>query len=293
MAQLPYQAVQDCKSSALRSRPGPRVPSPATQVYRESLRSHHGEGSRWDLATAVTRTQGACDGLALISAHAPGPPSPGPCVDLTSHAHLPLQGPLPRHHCAPRTRDTMTRSALRTRQKVTGRVMVLRAGAGASGGPVGTVGEGSSLCAQGIVALAPDHPSLWGRGRAPNGEMGLVRLLPQRRPCGHRAEGHEGSHRREGSGRRARRAGLMVLTAHGLQLCFGHRASTHSHSVQGTDPTAARERPQRSVWAGPGSAVPPHGSPPRLAQGRGSGFPQRRGCLHRSPGLPDPCLKQK
>lgn len=138
--------------------------------------------SRWDEACrAVTRTEGACDGLGSQSVR-PQPPHPlEPCVHLPSHTHLPLRV-LPRYHCTPRTRETMTRRVPRTRQNVMGRFPVLRADGGARGGPVETVRGGVCLvwlCAWGIVTLGLDHLSLSGRGKAPRGEMGLV-LLPQR-----------------------------------------------------------------------------------------------------------------
>lgn len=112
-----------------------------------------------------------------LRVYPPAFPSPGPCATLTGHAyHLPLQSPLWRHHCTPRTREMVPRRVPRMKQKIMGRVPALRGGSGAKGGSVGTVRGGSSLSgctAWGIVTLGLDHLSLWGGGGAPRGEMTL------------------------------------------------------------------------------------------------------------------------
>lgn len=122
-------------------------------------------GSRWDPA------ERACVGWGLQVC--PQPPSLQPCVALPSHTHLPWQTLLPRNHCTPRTRETMTRRVPRTRQKVMGRFPALRAGGGVRGEPVGTVRGGVSLvclCCLGYCDLRPGPPEPLRKGRAPKGD---------------------------------------------------------------------------------------------------------------------------
>lgn len=60
------------------------------------------------------------------------------------------------------------------KQKIMGRAPAFREGSGARGGSVGTVRGRSSLSgytAWGIVTLGVNHPSLWGGGGAPRGQL--------------------------------------------------------------------------------------------------------------------------